>query len=205
MTGTAESVIVNGFSVTLLFPIGGFAQTEKRFPAYDSSSCEPVSQWIGAVEFLQESDEDLTDDQAQRFLLRVVALTQLFLFSLWLIKDNSGTLLLTSPSNTHSGPIQISAGTLNVSSGGRLGNGSYSSPIANYATFIYSSTATQILSGVISGTGTLTKSGSGSLTLSAANTYSGNTLSDSISPIREPVCQVSGIQVSSTGRTCASP
>ena len=33
----------------------------------------------------------------------------------------------------------------------------------------------------------------------------GSTLSDSISPMREPVSQVSGIHVSSTARTCASP
>ncbi len=93
-----------------------------------------------------------------------------------LLKQNSGTLTLSSPSNTHSGPIQIDAGTLSVSGAGTLTGGNYTSPyFQNNGTFDFSSTATQTISSPISGTGALTKNGSGTLTLSGANIYSGIT------------------------------
>ena len=93
-----------------------------------------------------------------------------------LLKQNSGTLTLSSPSNTHSGPIQIDAGTLSVSGAGTLTSGNYTSPFfLNNGTFDFSSTATQTISSPISGTGALTKNGSGTLTLSGANIYSGIT------------------------------
>ena len=94
-----------------------------------------------------------------------------------LLKQNSGTLTLTSPSNTHYGPIQIDAGTLSVSGAGVLSGGSYTSPyFLNNGTFDFSSTATQAISSPISGTGALTKNGSGTLTLAGVNTYSGTTV-----------------------------
>src|ERR1019366_2529580 len=66
--------------------------------------------------------------------------------------------------------------TLNINTGGSLGSGTYAGAIVNNGTFNYNSGA-QTLSGLISGSGTLTKStGTGTLTLSGtANTYSGIT------------------------------
>ena len=91
-----------------------------------------------------------------------------------LVKQNTGTLTLTSPSNTHSGPIQIDAGTLSVGGAGVLSGGTYASPyFLNNGTFDYSSTAAQTISSPISGTGALTKNGAGTLTLTGANTLSG--------------------------------
>nr|NIP18369.1 PEP-CTERM sorting domain-containing protein [Xanthomonadales bacterium]NIX13155.1 PEP-CTERM sorting domain-containing protein [Xanthomonadales bacterium] len=61
---------------------------------------------------------------------------------------------------------------------GQLGNGNYAAAIAinDTSTFRYNSTAAQTLSGIISGTGALTKDNSSStLTLSGANTYQGTT------------------------------
>ena len=43
-----------------------------------------------SVLVVQESFEDVTDEEARSFLLRVMALSQLFLLCLWLIRDNSG-------------------------------------------------------------------------------------------------------------------
>jgi len=92
-----------------------------------------------------------------------------------LIKEDSGTLVLTHPNNSHNGEIVVSGGTFTVGGAGRLNNGDHWMPITNNAVFSYASSANQILSGVISGTGTLSKTGSGTLTLNAANTYTGAT------------------------------
>ena len=87
-------------------------------------------------------------------------------------KTGNGTLIL-SGINTYSGATTISAGTLNIS--GQLGSGNYSNTINNSGVFEVSSSSNQAISGVISNTGNLIKSGSGTLTLSATNTYTGTT------------------------------
>jgi len=93
-----------------------------------------------------------------------------------LTKLGTGTLVLDK-TNTYTGPTTISAGTLQIGGTGSLGSGSYAGIIANSGTFTYSSSAAQTLSGIIGGTGSLIKdtSSSSTLTLSAANTYTGLT------------------------------
>jgi autotransporter-associated beta strand protein len=91
-----------------------------------------------------------------------------------LAKSHTSTLTL-SGNNSYSGGTTISAGTLQIAGTGLLGGGSYSGNIANSGALIAGSNSNQILSGIISGTGALTKNGSGTLTLSGSNTYSGGT------------------------------
>ena len=88
-------------------------------------------------------------------------------------KQGTGKLTL-SGGCTFSGAITI-AGTLNIGGAGQLGSGSYAGNIANSGTISYSSSASQILTGVISGAGALTQNGPGTLTILASNTYSGTT------------------------------
>jgi len=66
---------------------------------------------------------------------------------------------------------------VNVAGSGSLGSGNYTNTIALSANTAlnYLSSANQILGGEISGAGQVLKEGSGTLTLSAANTYSGGT------------------------------
>jgi autotransporter-associated beta strand protein len=71
-------------------------------------------------------------------------------------KLGTGTLTLTA-TNTYTGSTDILGGTLTVSGAGMLGNGDYAGAISNNAALVYGSTATQTLSGVISGTGSLTQ------------------------------------------------
>ena len=92
-------------------------------------------------------------------------------------KAGSGTLILNA-NNTYISPTTISAGTLEIGASGRLGSGNYAGNIAiNGLTsrFIYSGTNNQTLSGIISGTGSLTQNGTGTLTLTGNNTYTGAT------------------------------
>ncbi|MBT8632250.1 filamentous hemagglutinin N-terminal domain-containing protein, partial [Polynucleobacter paneuropaeus] len=89
-----------------------------------------------------------------------------------LIYNGSGKFTLAG-ANTYTGGTTISGGTLQIGSSGTLGSGSYAGniSIATGATFKYSSSAAQTLSGAISGVGTLTKdTGTSVLTISNANT-----------------------------------
>lgn len=88
---------------------------------------------------------------------------------------NSGALTL-SGTNSFSGDIAINAGTLQIGGAGQLGNGIYAGAISNDGLLNFNSSSNQILSGSISGSGSLTRSGVGVLTLSASNNYSGGTL-----------------------------
>jgi autotransporter-associated beta strand protein len=112
--------------------------------------------------------------------------------SFGLTKGGAGTLTIDtkvaehSPStrhtslNTYTGPTTINGGTLEIAGTSVLGNGSYAGniSIAGGAAFKYSGSATQTLSGVISGDGSLTQAGAGTLTLSGANSYTGATVAD---------------------------
>ena len=92
-----------------------------------------------------------------------------------LTKSGAGTLRLSGTS-TFTGNTTINAGTLEISGAGQLGSGSYAGTIANNNTFVFNSSSAQTLDGIISGAGAVVKAGSGALTLTAANTYSGGTI-----------------------------
>jgi fibronectin-binding autotransporter adhesin len=93
-------------------------------------------------------------------------------------KSGAGTLMLTGV-NTFTGNTTITGGTLAIGGAGRLASGTYAGAVAisSVAVFSVESSAAQVLSGVISGQGSLIKSGTGVLTLSgtAINTYTGGT------------------------------
>jgi len=93
-----------------------------------------------------------------------------------LTKKNTGALVL-SGANTYTGVTTISAGTLQIGGASNLNAGTYSGAIGNAGTFEYSSSANQTLSGIISGTGVLTKDTDATsiLTLTGVNTYTGGT------------------------------
>ena len=91
-------------------------------------------------------------------------------------QNGSGTLSLTGLS-TYTGNTTVSQGTLEIASTGALGGGTYAGAVslANGASLVHSASVDQTLSGAISGSGVLRKTGSASLTLGGSNqaSYSG--------------------------------
>ncbi len=83
-------------------------------------------------------------------------------------KQGAGTLIL-SGDNTYTGGTTIAAGTLQLGDGGTTG--SIQGDVANNGTLAFTLTAAND----ISGAGTLSQQGSGTLILSGNNTYSGST------------------------------
>ena len=89
-----------------------------------------------------------------------------------LIKSGAGTLTL-SGANSYSGGTRVSGGILQGSTTSLLG------AISNSAQVSFDQAADGVYAGVMSGTGSLIKSGAGMLALTGINSYSGSTLIDS--------------------------
>lgn len=116
-----------------------------------------------------------------------------------LTKDGSGKLTLTG-ANTYSGATTISGGSLQVGNNGTTGSiaGTSSVSIGSGSSLIVSRsgsvTQADVLGGgVISGQGALVKTGSGTLILTAANSYTGGTT------VSEGSLVINGNQSSATG------
>jgi fibronectin-binding autotransporter adhesin len=89
------------------------------------------------------------------------------------VKTGSGTFTLTG-ANTYTGTTTISAGTLQIGSGGTtgtLGTGA----VTNNASLIINRSDAITVANVISGSGSLTQAGFGTTTLTGTNTYTGST------------------------------
>jgi fibronectin-binding autotransporter adhesin len=89
-----------------------------------------------------------------------------------LTQSGTGTTVLTG-SNTYGGATTISAGSLQLGNGGATG--SISGNITDNADLTFDLSGGPTISSKISGSGTLTQAGSGVVTLTSSNTYTGNT------------------------------
>jgi autotransporter-associated beta strand protein len=86
-----------------------------------------------------------------------------------LTKAGAGLLVL-SGTNVYAGGTTVNAGTLQGTTDSLPGN------IANNAALVFDQTADGTYAGVLSGNGTVTKNGAGTLTLSGANLHAGLTI-----------------------------
>jgi autotransporter-associated beta strand protein len=89
------------------------------------------------------------------------------------VQQGSGILTLTG-TGTYPGGTTINGGTLQVGAGGTSGSVG-PGPIVNNSQLIFNRSDSSTFGGVISGGGSLVKLGSGTLTLTASNTYNGST------------------------------
>jgi fibronectin-binding autotransporter adhesin len=89
-------------------------------------------------------------------------------------KAGAGTLTLTNAS-THTGTTTVTAGTLALGDGGATGSLAGRIALSNTTALVVNRSNDLTLGEVVSGTGSLTKQGAGTLTLTAANTFVGTT------------------------------
>ena len=120
-----------------------------------------------------------------------------------LLKQGAGTLTFGGP-NSYTGTTTISAGVLQVGTGsttGSLGTGG----VTNNASLVFNRSNAATVANAISGTGSVTQSGSGNLTLSGANSYSGDTLvsAGTLTAVTGALAGTSGITVSAAATLAA--
>ncbi len=109
--------------------------------------------------------------------------------------DPQGGEVILDGTNTFTGGSEVSAGaTLFIGGSGSLGAGTFSSPLTNLGALVFDTSAAQTLAGPVSGSGTLTNLGTGPLTLSATNTYTGaTTIGSGSTLIIGPTGQLGGL------------
>lgn len=90
-----------------------------------------------------------------------------------LVKSGAGTLTLIGPHN-HTGLTTISAGTLQLGDG-VSNNGSLAGNITNNAALVFGNVSALAYSGLIGGSGSVTKNGAGTLTWNTRHDYAGTT------------------------------
>ena len=89
-----------------------------------------------------------------------------------LVKLGAGRVVLTG-NNTYSGTTTIAAGSLQIGDGTTDGGIASSSAITNNGALVFNTASSHSYANVISGTGSLTKEGPGTCTLSGDNTFTG--------------------------------
>jgi autotransporter-associated beta strand protein len=114
-----------------------------------------------------------------------------------LAKSNGGVLVL-SANNTYSGTTTISAGTVQVGAGGTAGSLG-AGAVTNNGLLAFNRSDNLIAAQAISGTGAVSKTGAGTLTLSGLNAYTGGTSIDT------GVINVLGSQSAATGGWSVGP
>jgi fibronectin-binding autotransporter adhesin len=91
-----------------------------------------------------------------------------------LVKSGAGTLVLEA-NNTYTGTTAVSGGTLKLGNGNASGGIAGNVVLSNTAALVIDRSDSATYAGVVSGTGSVTKQGPGTLTLTGSQTFAGNT------------------------------
>ncbi|MBW8865268.1 MAG: autotransporter-associated beta strand repeat-containing protein [Verrucomicrobia bacterium] len=153
-------------------PLGGGSATnyfEGAFSVFDDSASglSPITVTLAA----NRMPVVVTNNSTKNYVLA----GSFNLITPLLTKGGNGILTLDNGGGNTFGSILISGGTLqvgNADAGGSLGTG----VIANNGTLKFNRTDSVISANIISGTGGVTQAGTGVVTLSGADTYTGNTV-----------------------------
>jgi autotransporter-associated beta strand protein len=155
-----DSVTTNWFNTSTLAPT---AYADGQFVTFDDTATGPTA--ISAANSLQPGSMTVSNNsKAYSFSGSGIS------GSATLLKQGNGTLTVAA-ANNNAGGTSIQKGTLQVGNG--TTDGAITSPIADNAALVFNLLNTATYSG-ISGTGTVTKAGSGQLNF-GANSYHGQT------------------------------
>jgi autotransporter-associated beta strand protein len=197
ITVASEAVTLNGTGVSSAGALRNFSGDNTLASAVTLASASRINSDAGTLTLsggITGSDLGITFGGAGNVTVSATGLT---LGTGTLTKDGAGTLLL-SVANTYSGATTISGGTLKVGIAGALGTGAVSvaaggtldlnsQSITNPITLATGATltggslpatsvpTTGVLDVVLTGSATLAKTDAGTLTLVAANTFTGAT------------------------------
>ena len=94
------------------------------------------------------------------------------------ITENGPGTMILSGSNSTTGTLTVNSGTLQIGAGGTTGSIA-SNSIVNNSALVFNRADSSTVSGIISGTGIVNKTGLGTLILTGSNTYSGETVVNS--------------------------
>lgn len=89
------------------------------------------------------------------------------------MKRGAGKLIINTAGNNWSGGTVVEAGTFQIGDGTTAATIDGTFPITNDTSLVFNSTADNVISAVIAGTGRVIQEGAGVLTLSGANTHTG--------------------------------
>lgn len=177
-TGGVNLGSVGGGDATLESYLGGYTVANNIIVASDSGGTltlyySSTGLFNGTFSGTLTLNDNLVirSDAATGFAMRI---TGAISGSTNITKTGVGVLRMEDNNTAYSGTTTISAGTLQLGSGGTTGGIGSGSMVNNAALLLQRSNALA-LGNQISGTGSLTQSGSGTTTLSNANTYSGGT------------------------------
>ncbi len=109
-----------------------------------------------------------------------------------LIKSGNGTLTLAG-ANLYTGTTTINEGTLQLGNGISDGTIANTSSVINNASLVYNWTTSHTVPYVISGSGSVTKNGAGTASLTGINTYTGTTT------VNAGELAVNGTSIANTG------